>query len=326
MFFGREAEQNQLRQLLDNQAHIAIVGGRTLGSSSLLYRVASQLGDDQRVLPAYIDMKEPAHHTLDEFLNAVWTQWWSRVKPGNVVSIRNQAEFVTAVRKLNTAGFKPLLFLDEFEQVVWRPAAFPDGLFDAWHELGREKLVGFAVTSHSSPADVMVQGGSDSRFYELFQQLDLGLLSPQPARDMLSMPLERAGLALPPEEVDHFLQLAGPHPFYLQLAGLYLFDALTNHTYTRAVVAGHFVTAASPFWQELWDSLSPLAQAHFPQTQIRESAGMAARQMRLLGNRGLVATDDAGFRPFSEGFAGWLKRQQAAMEAAALAVGESTPI
>ena len=47
---------------------------------------------------------------------------WGRVKPGNPVAVQTLAEFVTAVRKLNMAGFRPLLFLDELEQLVWRRA------------------------------------------------------------------------------------------------------------------------------------------------------------------------------------------------------------
>jgi hypothetical protein len=278
------------------------------------------------MLPAYVDMKDPVHQTLAGLLGAVWTQWWARVKPGNVAPLQNLAEFVTAVRKLNAARFRPLLLLDELEQVVWRPAVFQNDLFDAWHELGREKLVGFAVTGHSSPADVLAQGGSHSRFYELFKQLDLGLLDETAARDLLIAPAQRAGFGLPDGAVDHLLALAGPHPFYLQLAGYYFYDALARKSYTRVGVANLFETAAAPYWQELWDSLSPLAQAHYPKGKTGESGGMAARQLRILGNRGLVAADESGFRPFSEGFANWLKRHQAATEAAAVAVAGSRPV
>jgi hypothetical protein len=326
MFFGRAGERDQLRRRLAGGAHVAIVGGRGLGGSSLLLHVARSLLDDDHLLPAYVDMKDAGHHTLAGLLNSTWSQWWARVKPGNAVVVRNLAEFVTAVRKLNGAGFKPLLLLDEFEQVIWRPAVFPAGLFDAWHELGREGQLGFAVTGHSSPADVMGQGGSSSRFYELFQQLDLGLLDTAAARDLLAVPASHAGFNLPDGAVDHLLALAGLHPFYLQLAGYYFYDALARNDYSRAGVAKLFETAATPYWQELWDSLSPLAQAHYPKAKIGDTEGIAARQMRILGNRGLVAVDDSGFRPFSEGFAGWLKRYQAATEAAAAAVAGSMPV
>ena len=44
---------------------------------------------------------------------------------------------------------------------------------------------------------------------------------------------------------------------------------------------------------------------------------MAARQLRLLANRGLIIADGSGFRPFSDGFATWVRRLRAAGEAAA---------
>jgi hypothetical protein len=133
---------------------------------------------------------------------------------------------------------------------------------------------------------------------------------------LLTVPAQRAGFSLPDGAVDHLLALAGPHPFYLQLAGYYFYDTLAGKSYTRAGVADLFETAATPYWQELWDSLSPLAQAHYPKGKIGETGGMVARQLRILGNRGLVAADESGFRPFSEGFAGWLQRMEAATQGA----------
>ena len=75
--------------------------------------------------------------------------------------------------------------------------------------------------------------------------------------------------------------------------------------------------AAEPYWQEMWESLSPLAQEHFPVSMVREGGGMGGRQLRILANRGLVVPDEGGFRPFSGGFAAWLARMRAALQAAA---------
>ena len=58
---------------------------------------------------------------------------------------------------------------------------------------------------------------------------------------------------------------------------------------------------------------------------MRMPVGMGGRQMRILANRGLVVAEDDGFRPFSDGFARWLARMQAAFEAAA-AVTTATPL
>lgn len=317
MFFGRAAEREQIRHLLVGGAHVALIGGRGFGGSSLLHRAADEIDSAGGQLPAFLDMKNPAHHTVPGLLGAIWSQWWGRVQPEKPVPVHSLAEFVTAVRKLNAAGYRPLLFLDEFEQLVWRNMVFDDNLLDAWHELGREGLLGMALTAHTSPADLLAQQGFKTRFYELFRQLDLGLLDEPSARDVLTVPLQRAGLAVPDGAAEHLLAQAGPHPFFLQLAGLYLFESAAHSTYSRAEVTRHFEAAAEPFWQELWESLSPLAQAHYPLDRARNGDGIGGRQQRILANKGLLLAGETEVRPFSEGFARWLRRMQAAMQAAA---------
>lgn len=326
MFFGRRLEREQARAYLMDRAHVAIVSGRGFGGSSLLHSIARALSDEKRFLVAFVEMKNPAYYTLPSLLNMIWTQWWAQVKPGTSVLVTTLAEFVTAVRKLNSAGFRPLLFLDELEQLVWRPSVFEDNLYNAWHELGHEGLLGFAVSAHAPVADLMAQAELSSKFHELFQQLSLGLLDETAARDVLTVPSEAAGLSIPDGAVDHLLAQAGPHPFFLHLAGLYIFSALSRGTYSRSAVSEQFEAAAEPYWQEIWDSLSPLAQEHYPADYARITDGMAGRQLRILANKGFVIADERGFQPLSKGFAGWVRRMRAATESAAAAVAGPEPL
>lgn len=325
MFFGRGFERGQISDHLAGGSHVAVIGGRGYGSSSLLYRMARDMSDEKGKLVAVIDMTRPVNQTLPGLLDAIWTQWWGRVKPGNMVRVRTLAEFVTAVRKLNIAGFRPLLFLDDLEQLTWRPSLFDDGIFNAWHELGREGAMSFAITAHTPPADLLTQAGYNSRFYDLFQPVTLGLLDEQSARDLLTVPIRAAGLSVPQGADEYLFLHAGPHPFFLHLAGYYLFEALAGSTYSRGDVIRRFEIAAEPYWQEMWESLSPLAQSFYPSSLTRVAEGMGGRQLRILANKGLVVADDVGYRPFSDGFARWLARMQAAMQAAA-AVTAASPV
>lgn len=315
MFFGRDGEHSAIVDALAAGGHVAIIAARAFGASSLLHHVADHIAEPQLAVVA--DLKDPAWQTLPGLLNGVWSQWWARVKPGHAVAVSTLDEFATAARKLHAAGFRPRLFLDELEQLVWRPGVFDDALFDAWLELGREGAIGFAATAHVAPAELFAQGGYQTRFYELFRQFDLGLLDGDAARALLTVPAERAGLTVPDGAVEALLAQAGPQPFFLQLAGYYLLAALAAGAFDPAAVMRRFQTAAAPHWQELWDSLSPLAQSHYPTARVSDTGGMAARQLRLLANRGLVVADGSGFRPFSDGFAAWVGRLRAASEAAA---------
>ena len=323
MFFGRDGEHAAIVESMAAGGHVAIVATRSFGASSLLHHVAGQVIEPQ--LAAVADLKDPAWQTLPGLLNGVWSQWWAQVKPGHAVAVGTLAEFATAARKLHAAGFRPWLFLDELEQLVWRPGVFDDALFNTWLELGREGAIGFATTAHIAPAELFAQAGYQTRFYELFRQFDLGLLDGDAARALLTTPTERAGLAVPAGAADGLLAQAGPQPFFLQLAGYYLLAALAEGAFDLATVMRRFQIAAAPHWQELWDSLSPLAQSHYPTARVGDAGGMAARQLRLLANRGLVVTDEGGFRPFSDGFAAWVGRLRAASEAAAVALRDTPP-
>ena len=317
MFFGRDAERAAIVEALAAGEHVALVAARTFGASSLLHHAAGHTAEPQ--LAAVADLKDPAWQTLPGLLNGVWSQWWARVKPGQAVAVGTLADFAIAARKLHAAGYRPLLCLDELEQLVWRPAVFDDALFDAWLELGREGAIGFAATAHVAPAELLAQAGYRTRFYELFRQIDLGLLDDAAARSLLTVPAERAGLAVPGGVAEVLLAQAGPQPFFLQLAGHYLFEGLAGGAFDQTTVTRRFQAAAAPHWQELWDSLSPPAQSHYPTARANATGGMAGRQLRLLANRGLVVADDSGFRPFSDGFAAWVGRLRAAGEAAAVA-------
>ncbi len=317
MFFGRETERAQIERQLSAGEHVAIIGARTVGSSSLLHHVARAMETREGILVAHIDLNDPTFHSVAGLLNSIWTQWWARVRPGNPAPARTLAEFVTAVRKLKAAGFRPVLFLDELEQMVWRSGTFGADLFNAWHELGREDVMGFITTAHDSPADLLAQSGIDSTFYELFQPSPLSLLDRRAADDLLTIPIRDAGLQIPDGAAENLYLHAGPHPFFLQLAGYYLFDALAKGAYSQGEIVRRFETAAEPYWREMWESLSPLAQAHFPTSMMREIGGIGGRQLRILANRGWVLSDEDGFRAFSGGFAAWLARMKAASQAAA---------
>ncbi len=316
MFFGRDAEHARIQEWLAAGAHVALVGARLFGASSLLRHAARHTA--RPWLPAAADMKDSAGHTLLGLLNAIWGQWWAAVKPGSSAPVNTLAEFATAARKLSAAGFRPLLFLDELEQMVWRPAVFDNAFFDAWLALGREGAVRFVVSSHVAPAELFAQAGYASRFYELFRQLDVGLLDGDAARALLTVPVERAGLTVPAGAAEGLLALAGPQPFFLQLAGLYLYDALATGSYLPAAVERRFTAAAAPYWRELWEALSPPAQNAYPARTVPGPGGVGERQLRILANRGLLIADGRGYRPFSEGFAAWLRRERAGGEAAAV--------
>lgn len=308
MFFGRQRELAALRQTVLQGRHTAIVGPERIGKSSLQYAlIRGGFPAEAHLLLSWIDLKDDRAHTRSGLLNTIWQQWWRQIRPDTSPALADLDRFAAAAGKLKVAGFQPMLCLDGLEQLLERPEEFGDPLFEVWHELAAQGKIRLVTTSQRPLADLFRQADMGTKFYSLFQQLDLGLLEEQAARDLLTIPAQQRGLAIPAGAVSHLLQLCGPHPLYLQIAGKFLFDGLAVRSYSWATVREQFTRAAEPHWQALWQSLTPLAQQHFPLKESIPATTIAIRQCRQLAARGVVIQEGERFRPFSEGFAFWVR-------------------
>lgn len=308
MFFGRQRELSLLRQTLLQQGYTAIVGPEGIGKSSLQYAlIRGGFPADAHLLLSWIDLKDDRTHTLAGLLNTIWQQWWRQIRPDTSPKLEELDRFAAAARKLKVAGFQPVLCLDGIEDLLARPDEFGDPLFDVWHELAAEGNMLLTTTSQRPLADLFRQANLTTRFYTRFRQLDLGLLDEQAARDLLTIPAQQRGLDIPAGAVSHLLQFCGPHPLYLQIAGKFLFDGVAVRSYSWATVREQFTRAAEPHWKALWENLSPLAREHFPLKAVVPTTTIAIRQCRLLAAKGVVIQEGERFRPFSEGFAFWVR-------------------
>lgn len=308
MFFGRQAELALLRQGVLQGNHTAMIGLPHIGKSSLQYALLRQgFPVENRLLLSWLDLRDGRYHTLAGLLNAIWQQWWRQIRPDISPALRDVERFATAVGKLHTAGFQPVVCLDGLEQLLERPHEFNDVLFETWRELAEGQQMLVVTTSGRPLADLFRQAGLATKFYTTFNQLDLGLLDEQSAHDLLTVPAQQRGLKIPAGAVSHLLQLGGPHPLYLQIAGKYLFAGLAVQSYSWAEVKERFTRAAEPHWRALWQSLSPPAQEHFPLKPTIPASGIATRQYRLLAGKGLLIQEGERYRPFSEGFAFWVR-------------------
>ncbi len=314
MFFGRTAELETLQQRLDIGVNSAVVATSRLGISSLLRALARQMAErDGQEIPAYIDLASDRVDSLATLIQTMWAQWWMQIRPDAAVPIvDNLTVLTTLVEKMSAARYRLVLLLDEFEQIAWRVPIFGTELFDALERLAQQGHLLIITGSQETPADLMLRANLKSELYRELKHFDLGLLDPEPARDLLTRPLEGAIYPVEAKAVEQLLALAGAHPFYLQLAGRLLYDTVAQPDYAPADVGIRFRVAAEPFWAELWDSLSPLARAALLPVDKSAELIPAGRVMRQLSVRGVVVPADEGYRPFSEGFAIWLGSQAAA--------------
>lgn len=134
-FFGRQAELQQISDLLAKMTSVSVVGERRIGKSSLLYHLvqtgASRVPGDVPLL--YLDVHRV--NTEPEFyarlLESLGTE-------GNCF-----ADLARAV-----SGKRIVACLDEFEKVAGN-AAFTVGFFDGLRSLAQENLALVTATQHS---------------------------------------------------------------------------------------------------------------------------------------------------------------------------------
>lgn len=301
MFFGRQQELTTLVDRLAAGGHTAVIGPQGIGVSSLLRQVG-RLRPTESHLIAYVDLTEPVAQTPRGLAQALWSQWWSQVRPGAVPAIDGLTVLGRVAAQLVAAGHRLVAILDGYEQVLWRPSSFDSAFFAQLEAFIDTGTVTWVTGTQQPLAELHQQAEVDSSLYARFVSQDIGLLGEGDALQLLSHPIERAGLGRPAEEAAYFVDLAGAHPLFLHLAGQYVFEALFAGRYDRAEVEVHFRAAAEPYWQELWLGLPPPARATLA---AKGAPAGADRHVRALGRKGLMLGQGRAARPFSRGFAEW---------------------
>jgi hypothetical protein len=264
MFFGRDDELRRIRDRLRKGDSTAVVGLRRIGKSSLLYQLAHQADSlPTDVVATYLDLQDAVHHQplslLTSALNGLDRRLGYRYRCPPVEGL---ADFSARVKQMAADGFRPVLCMDEAEELTDRPA-FDDDFFEALRSLGNQRALTF-VTASGQSLDLLLKGANrTSPFYNLFINLELAGLSDVGARALLKEPFRAAGLTPPPDEyVDTVLELAGRYPFYLQMAAFHLFEARQEGgALDRLALREAFARDAERHFRGLWRHLSADEQA-----------------------------------------------------------------
>ena len=313
MFFGREEELRTLYTRLRTMQSTSIVGLRRIGKSSLLYRlvqtVRGELG--QNYLPLYIDLQDARYRTVVGFVTAVAGALNERMGGLlDVGGVTDMAGFTGLVERLRDNGVCPILCLDEFEELIQHPQEFGDDFLEGLRALGSHGKLSLVTASRIPLADLIQKQGLTSPFFNIFSQIELGLLEPEAARALRRVPFEREGVILTPEEEALVEELAGRHPFYLQMACHHLYEAQAEPADRRAdLVRERFNRDAKPHFQQLWEHLDNEAKAALKMVvgeAVRTS--QSERLLQRLARLGLVEKEDGKWQVFSSAFAAHVRQ------------------
>ncbi len=327
-FCGREREVEGLYSAIVTRQSRSIVGERKMGKSSLLTHLScpgslrSHGFDPARFVFIYADLEGMANISYDEFWPEILDRLDLALPDGQeslqemVADLADQAEVrFTQVRRLlrrvERAGLTVVMMLDEFESLAGNPA-FSASFYGELRSLAGELGVVYITASKRSLYDLTYQHADtlSSPFFNIFSEAPLGLLPQAEAEALLA---QLSGLAgqrpFLPAQIDALIQLAGPHPFFLNLAGSYLYDLrrepITDEALMAAVVR-RFKAEAEDHFRYLWNQLDEPEQAGLRLT------GTAGPEIvnRLRRKSLLRALPDGRLQPFSQAFAEFLARAE----------------
>lgn len=236
-FFGRLDELKTIKNLILTMQSCSIVGPRRVGKSSLLYYLSNSAYYNKEYPSDYkfifLDLQELSGAKVDEFFLTVINRL-KRMDVGfefnDADKEANLAGFRRLMGRLTDAGKKLVLCLDEFEMLS-QNSNFPAEFFTFLRGLCSNYNLILVTSSRKSLFDLCHQGDiQTSQLWNIFVELPLGLVTLEEARQLVAANFERGGLTVDSSYIETTIALAGSHPFFLQIAFYYLYDACQNHS------------------------------------------------------------------------------------------------
>jgi tRNA A-37 threonylcarbamoyl transferase component Bud32 len=324
-FFGRRREIESLYSAVYTHQCRSVVGERKLGKSSLLTAVAqpdmmAHYGlDPTRTLFIYLDLEGMASAEREDF----WIEVLDRLSvilPPTATTLRDQVErlldsgplrFTTVrrlLRRVRDTGLDLVLTLDEFEGLARNPSFEPD-FYGEMRSLAGELGIVYLTASKRGLYELTYHHSDtlSSPFFNIFSEMTLGLMPDDEACGLLRTISEQGqGVGFCQEEIDLALELAGPHPFFLQIAGYHLYELPGRgqpqipDAYDQA--ARRFTAESEDHYRYLWSQLDS------EERQAILSPNMASEPLRKkLLAKALIRQADERYTPFGHAFAVFLE-------------------
>lgn len=302
-FHGREAEIAQILGLLRNGQSVSLVGPRRIGKSSLLLHLtraavrAPYNLDSPQALFVMVDCQELGGSPPEEVYEALLTSLLdisadAGLEVGEVERPGSYRSLDRVLYRLQQTRTAVVMLLDEFELLAANERLTPY-FFARLRGLTTKYGLAYLTASQrplfAITADEQILS---SPFFNIFVTLPLGLFSREEALTLLQRRLEGTHINFSEALCNYLLELVGPHPFFLHVAGYHAFQALAQGA--RLETAADMAQLDAPIEIEadshlsyVWHNLEPdeqytLATAHGPVETLR----MLEQQCLLLPTDG----------------------------------------
>ena len=237
-FYGRRQETKRIYARLNATppGSVSIVGDRKIGKSSLLNYVYMQqqrqeyLELPEKMVMVFLDLQEQKNMSMESFVRVMLgiTSYELRGRLDVSDCALNLDGVKDLVQRLDGAGFRLAILLDEFDIVTTNPS-FDLEFFSFLRFLANHYNVAY-LTSSARDLQVLCHTKeiSDSPFFNIFSNMRLSVLQRGEAEELIRAPSEKAGRPLAPYS-EEIMGMAGQFPFFIQMACAHAFEYLEEN-------------------------------------------------------------------------------------------------
>ncbi len=225
-FFGRKRETAHLFDLLGRGQSVSISGQRRLGKTTLLmHAMTPEMGASHALDPAqtrwvYLDGgmldglgEESVYGAIDRGIQ------------DRQLESAAYTDLAEHVRALTAQNLRLIVVFDEFE-IFAENAQLQPRLFNRLRGLSGQFPVQYVIISKETLARLSFVNPAvvSSSFFNIFAPFRISLFDEPEAVDMLTALSTRGGSPFKADAISFLLELVGPHPHFLQVAGYHAFE------------------------------------------------------------------------------------------------------
>ncbi len=305
-FCNRQQETEQITSLLRVSQSVSVVGPRRIGKTSLLYHLAATEVRATHGLPApqfviaCLDAQGAGQSSLGEvyalFLNALWDALAKcpiEARPPAGFDSPDYHVLDATLKWLNQRGTSVAFFIDEFELLAANCNLDPS-FFSGLRGLATRYSVSYLIASQRPLISLVYANDSvlSSPFFNIFMTMPLGAFDDREALGLLHTLLATAQAELPDAALQAALKLAGPHPFFLQMAAYHACELgqsaspWSEQTTTRLTEL--FYEEAYPHYLYAWRTLSEWERYTLANLAISQHDSSAAEAVHVLRQQALI--------------------------------------
>jgi hypothetical protein len=239
-FIGRKREVAEICEAIAVSASVSLVGERRVGKSSIMQYLADPAVKQKNGLEvgrhifAYFDFLGYPTITPTELwrrlLSEALTQLSSSESATQVQTLLAQekielADLESLLKGFKEAGLNLVVLFDEFDAAAANPN-FDQAFFGGLRNLSKYPL-SYIIASHRTLSELRFAHPEAivSPFFNIFRRITLGGFTPEEVEILLTESLEGTGINFNSSDRELLDFLADSHPFFLQMAAYFLFDA-----------------------------------------------------------------------------------------------------